>query len=65
VKQFICTNDALTPNFKSDPWDEGMALSTVSTATDSLLVQWCPVGASFEDSDGYTWTRLPDVEATL
>lgn len=46
---------------RTEVLDEGLALSMVSTATDSLLIQWCPEGRSFVDSDGFSWVRLGDV----
>lgn len=55
MKQFMCT---MPTGQLRGPFDEGLALSTVSTATDSLLVQWCPVGGTFEDSDGFVWERI-------
>ena len=55
MKQFTCTSPEGRP---LGTYDEGLALSAVPTATDSLLVQWCPVGGTFADSDGFTWERI-------
>lgn len=41
--------------------DEGELMSMMSTATDSLLAQWVPVGEEFTDSDGFQVARDADV----
>lgn len=41
--------------------DEGELMSMMSTATDSLLAQWVPVGGEFTDSDGFQVERDEDV----
>lgn len=58
MKQFQVMNPS---SYDTRILDEGLALSMVSTATDSLLLQWCPVGGQFIDYDGFEWERLPDV----
>lgn len=62
MKQFMCfRNNESYDKVYGEPLDEGLALAAVSTATDSLLVQWCPVGRAFVDSDGFMWVRMEDV----
>jgi hypothetical protein len=40
--------------------DEGELMSMMSTATDSLLARWVPVGNGFTDSDGFQVERDAD-----